>query len=116
MITSTFDVSFFGYKDLPSSLQFDDQQNLIPVKYLKLKYEKNSMNSSCDLFSVSNIRHICTFLGIELHRPVKGLYCIEESYVRFFDHLNYLRTNGFISNLYECGEDIIINLFRSFYA
>ena len=114
MTTAPFDVSFFGYTDLPSSLQFDDQQKLIPVKSLKLKYEKNSMNSSCDLFSVPNIRWICTFLGIQLHRPVKGLYCIEESYVRFFDHLHYLLTNGFISDGYK-DRDLISNLFESFY-
>jgi hypothetical protein len=111
MTASLFDTSFFGYTDLPGSLELNDRK-LVPVKFLKLKYEDNSMTGG--FFSVWGIKSICNSLKIELHRPVKGLYCIEESYVRFFDHLHYLLTNGFISDGYK-DRDLISNLFESFY-
>ncbi len=111
MNTSIIDSAFFGYNNLPDSIEIDDQK-LIPIKALKLRYEENSMVSSCNLFSVSTIKSICTFLGIKLHRPVKGLYCVEDSYVRFFDYLYQLRIDKIISD-YIC-RDEINNLFESF--
>ena len=111
MNTSIFDSSFFGYNNLPDSIEIDDQK-LIPIKGLKLRYEDHSMVSSCNLFSVSSIKSICSFLDIQLHRPVKGLYCVEESYVRFFDYLNQLRIDKIIGD-YIC-RDEISNLFRSY--
>jgi hypothetical protein len=111
MNTSIFDSSFFGYNNLPDSIEIDEHK-LIPIKALKLRYEDHSMVSSCNLFSVSTIRSICSFLGIQLHRPVKGLYCVEETYVRFFDYLNQLRIDKVISD-YICRDEISI-LFESY--
>lgn len=86
MNSNLFDASFFGYSNLPESIEVENLK-LIPIKALKLKYEAHSMVSSCNSFSVSSIKTICNLLNIQLHRPVKGLYCIEESYSRFFDYL-----------------------------
>ena len=111
MNTEIFDSSFFGYQNLPDSIELNDSK-LIPIKVLKLRYEDHSMVSSCNLFSVSTIKSICTILGIELHRPVKGLYCIEENYVRFFDYLYQLRIDKMLSNYLR--KDDLFNLFESF--
>jgi hypothetical protein len=87
---------------------------LIPVKALKLKYEDHSMVSSCNLFSVSSIKSICSFVGIELYRPVKGLYCVEESYVRFFDYLYQLICNQLV-NKNDCfNRNTIQSIFQAF--
>ena len=86
MTTSTFDCAFFGYKDLPELIELNEYK-LVPIKSLKVRYTGNSMYSSTDLFSVSTIKDICEALGIKLHRPVKGLYCIEEKFCKFFDYL-----------------------------
>jgi hypothetical protein len=99
MNTPIFDSAFFGYSNLPDSLEIDDRK-LIPIKTLKLKYEDHSMVSSCNLFSVSTIRTICQVLNIQLHRPVKGLYCLEEKYCKFFDYLYHLYVDGLIRDLY----------------
>ena len=111
MNTEIFDSCFFGYQNLPDSIELNDSK-LIPIKVLKLRYEDHSMVSSCNLFSVSTIKSICTILGIELHRPVKGLYCIEENYVRFFDYLYQLRIDKMLSNYLR--KDDLFNLFESF--
>lgn len=100
-----FDSSFFGYENLPDCIELESRK-LIPIKALKLKYEDHSMVSSCNLFSVSTIKCICSFIGIQLYRPVKGLYCIEESYVPFFDFLydlkiDYQSWRNEIKGLYE---------------
>ena len=58
---------------------------MIPIKALRLKYQGTS--SSDGTFCVQNIRSLCKFLEISLHRPVRGLYCIEESYLKFFNTL-----------------------------
>jgi len=111
MNTAIFDSSFFGYQNLPDSIELNDNK-LIPIKVLKLRYEDHSMVSSCNLFSVSNIRSICAFLGIELHRPVKGLYCVEENYVRFFDYLYQLQIDKIIDRYLL--KDDLFNLFQNF--
>ena len=111
MNTSIFDSSFFGYTNLPDSIELDDKK-LVPIKALKLKYEDHSMISSCNLFSVSTIRSICQRIGIELHRPVKGLYCVEDSYCRFFDYLYQLRFDRIIDDYIHY--DDITHLFSNF--
>jgi len=84
MNSSIFHPAFFGYKNLPDSIEID-QQKLIPIKALRLKYHGNSTSDGA--FCVGNIRSLCNILSIELHRPVRGLYCIEECYSRFFEKL-----------------------------
>lgn len=111
MNTNVFDSSFFGYTNLPDSIELENRK-LIPVKALKLKYEDHSMVSSCNFFSVSSIRSICSFVGIELYRPVKGLYCVEESYVQFFDYLHQLLCDGLISQYFY--RDDIKNIYHRF--
>jgi len=44
MNTNVFDSSFFGYTNLPDSIELENRK-LIPVKALKLKYEDHSMVS-----------------------------------------------------------------------
>jgi hypothetical protein len=79
-----FHPAFFGYKNLPDSIEIENCK-LIPVKTLRLKYQGTS--SSDGVFCVKNIRSLCKFLEIQLHRPVRGLYCIEERYLKFFNTL-----------------------------
>jgi hypothetical protein len=79
-----FHLAFFGYKNLPNSIEIENRK-LIPVKALRLKYQGAS--NSDGAFCVKNIRALCKFLEIQLHRPVRGLYCIEEHYLKFFDAL-----------------------------
>ena len=84
MNSEIFHPAFFGYQNLPDSIEFNDRK-LIPIKALRLKYHGKSQSSG--VFSVENIRSLCNLLGIELHRPVRGLYCIEDCYSNFFDRL-----------------------------
>jgi len=111
MNSNIFDSSFFGYSNLPDSIELDDRK-LIPVKSLKLRYEDHSMVFSGNLFSVSTIKSICSMIGIELHRPVKGLYCIEEQDCKFFDYLYELRRDHVINNYVFQNE--IVNLFNKY--
>jgi hypothetical protein len=111
MNSNIFDSSFFGYSNLPDSIELDDRK-LIPIKCLKLNYEANSMSTSCGLFSVSKIKTICSFVGIELHRPVKGLYCIEESHTKFFDYLYQLRENNQLANFIRMRD--IVELYHNY--
>ncbi len=80
--------AFFGYENLPNSIEVKGCK-LIPVKSLCLKYHGTITNSSQSngQFCVGNIRSLCNSLEIHLHRPVRGLYCIEERYLKFFDAL-----------------------------
>ena len=66
---------------------------------------------SGNLFSVSTIKSICSNIGIELYRPVKGLYCIEECYCKFFDYLYQLRRDHVINDYTHYGE--LVNLFNN---
>lgn len=75
MNTEIFDTAFFGYSNLPDSIELEDRK-LIPIKTLK--------------GSAMFIRQICKFVGIQVYRPVKGLYCIEEQDCKFFDYLREL--------------------------
>jgi hypothetical protein len=93
-----FDSAFFGWSNLPESIVIEGE-NLIPVKVLKLK---------CKSLDVNLIRNVCKFVGIQLHRPVKGLYCIKEEDSKFFSfldrainlNLNYLYSKDYVS-LYQ---------------
>jgi hypothetical protein len=90
METSIFQTAFFGYKNL---LEYEKtvigfslkDKRLIPIK--KLKLEKG--------YSVNEIRTICRVLDIPVHRPVPGLYCLEEKYCKFIDHAYHLFREGF---------------------
>ena len=113
MNSNIFDSSFFGYSNLPDSIELNDRK-LVPIKSLKLKYEDHSMVFSGNLFSVSTIKSICSIIGIELHRPVKGLYCIEECYCKFFDYLYQLRRDHVINDYTHHGE--LVNLFNGYSA
>jgi hypothetical protein len=83
MTESTFDCAFFGYQDLPESIELNDLK-LIPIKTLKLKKG----------YLVNNIRMMCKVLGIPVQRPVKGLYCLEEKYCKFIEHAYRLLREG----------------------
>ena len=109
-----FDTAFFGYSELPDSIELDDRK-LIPVKALRLKYHGTSQSNGA--FSVENIRTLCKILGIELHRPVRGLYCIEEHYLKFFERLyQFLSKNVSCYLNYNCFHyDSKGNLIRSIY-
>lgn len=72
MNNEVFDTAFFGYKNLPDSIELENRK-LIPIKTLK--------------GSAMFIRQICKIVGIQVYRPVKGLYCIEESDCKFFNYL-----------------------------
>ena len=61
MNTEIFDTAFFGYQNLPDLIELNDRK-LIPIKTLK--------------GSAMFIRQISKFVGIQVYRPVKGLYCI----------------------------------------
>jgi hypothetical protein len=84
MNSSIFHPAFFGYENLPDSIELDNHK-LIPIKALRLKYQGKSQSKGA--FCAENIRSLCNILSIELHRPVRGLYCIEEHYSKFFDYL-----------------------------
>jgi hypothetical protein len=66
-------------------------------------------------FSVSTIKDICEALGIKLHRPVKGLYCIEEKFCKFFDYL-YRNPNVFPDSLkpYSSHYSDLISIYHKF--
>jgi hypothetical protein len=104
MNSNIFDSSFFGYSNVPDSIELDDRK-LIPIKSLKLKYEDHSMAYSGKLFSVSTIKTICWLTAIEVHRPIKGLYCVEEEDAKFFDYLYELRRTNVIHD-YIDSDDI----------
>ena len=78
-----FHPAFFGYNNLPDSIEIENCK-LIPIKTLRLKYHGTDKSG---VFCVENIRSLCKFLEIQLHRPVRGLYCIEERYLKFFNTL-----------------------------
>ena len=89
-ITSFSDSAFFGYDNLPNSIEFNGCK-LIPFKSLKIKYEKNKM--SCDILGGAwTMRLYCKMLGIQTYRPMKGLWCVEEKDSKFFDFLYQFMT------------------------
>ena len=124
-----FDTAFFGYTDLPDQIDLDGKE-LVPLKSIRTKYHGTSQQTP---FDVSNLRHLCKVLEIELHRPVKGLYCVEKIYANFFDFLYSFYVKevtkiGFVGSTYYynykgdlmflskkiCDSKIIHNVFRYF--
>ena len=75
-----FDSAFFGYSNLPTSIEVDNRK-LVPIKTL-------------NLFSKGThfVQYACKLLKIKIYRPVKGLLCVEEQYVQVLDYLyeNYV--------------------------
>lgn len=124
-----FDTAFFGYSDLPDLIDLNGKE-LVPLKSIRQKYHGTSQSTP---FNVSNLRDLCNFLNIKLHRPVKGLYCVEKCYSQFFDYLHsfYLKEVtkiGFYGSAYyynrhgdlmflnsqKCNGQTIQHLFHSF--
>ena len=94
--------AFFGYTNLPDSIEIGNRK-LIPVKSLCLKYHGTITNGlRNDNFSCGNIRTLCRELEIQLHRPIRGLYCVEERYLKFFDALYQLHIKKVESIKYFC--------------
>jgi hypothetical protein len=92
MNTEIFHPAFFGYENLPDLIELDNRK-LIPIKAIRLKYQGKSQSKGA--FCAENIRSLCNILGIELYRPVRGLYCIEEHYSKFFDYLHQFYSQHF---------------------
>jgi hypothetical protein len=141
MNTEIFHPAFFGYSNLPDSIEFNGQK-LVPIKAIRVKYQGKSQSSGA--FNIENIRCLCDFLEIELHRPVRGLYCIEECYANFFEQLynfyvkhvsSYIHFPGYfynsngdlmwgITNWHtgeasyqkKCDGNVIKNLFNSYFS
>ena len=124
-----FDTAFFGYSDLPDLIDVNGKE-LVPLKSIRLKYHGTSQKTP---FDVSNLRYLCSLLGIKLHRPVRGLYCIEKCYSYFFDilysfYVKEVIKGGFYGSVYyynrygdlmflnrkECDGQTIKQLFQSF--
>lgn len=109
--TSFVDCAFFGYQDLPDSIELNDRK-LIPIKSLKLKYERNSMSGG--VFAVQNIRIMCRILNIPLQRPVKGLYCLEEKYSKFFDCAHRFYLDGIWKDIFYYRD--LIDVYDQFFS
>ena len=94
--------AFFGYQNLPNSIEVGNRK-LIPVKSLCLKYNGTITNGPRNNnFSTGDIRMLCMKLEIQLHRPIRGLYCVEERYLKFFDALYQLHIKKVESIKYFC--------------
>ena len=86
MDTNIFESAFFGWKNLPTMIEYQGRK-LIPLKTLKLKNGGKPTHHN-GLFSVSEMRRICERVGITLYRPTLGLYCISEDECSFFSYLH----------------------------
>jgi len=84
MTTAIFDSAFFGYSNLPDLIEVNDQK-LIPIKTLKV-FQKGT----------HFVQYACKVLKIQIHRPVKGLLCVEDQYAQVLEylHLNYSNPSG----------------------
>ena len=80
-----FDTAFFGYSDLPDCIEIEGK-SYVPLKAIRLKY--HGTRSKETPFDVVNLRTICKVLGIGIYRPIKGLYCVDKLYSKFFDTLH----------------------------
>jgi hypothetical protein len=79
-----FDTAFFGYSDLPDCIEIEGK-SYVPLKAIRVKYHGTYTKKTP--FDVENLKMICKVLGINIYRPVKGLYCVEKLYAEFFDAL-----------------------------
>ncbi len=84
MTTAIFDSAFFGYSNLPDSIELNDRK-LIPIKTLKV-FQKGT----------HFVQYVCKVLKIDIHRPVKGLLCVEDQYAQVLEYLyqNYHNPSG----------------------
>ena len=80
-----FDTAFFGYSDLPDCIELEGK-SYVPLKAIRVKY--HGTRSKETPFDIENLKALCKVLGIHIYRPVKGLYCIEQFYAKFFDVLH----------------------------
>ena len=80
-----FDTAFFGYSDLPDYIELEGK-SYVPLKAIRVKY--HGTRSKVTPFDVENLKALCKFLRIDIYRPVKGLYCIEQLHAKFFDVLH----------------------------
>ena len=76
MNTAIFDSAFFGYQNLPNSIEVNDRK-LIPIKTLNVFKRGTHF-----------VQYACKFLKIEIHRPVKGLLCVEDQYAQVLEYLH----------------------------
>ncbi len=84
MNTAIFDSAFFGYQNLPNSIELNDRK-LIPIKTLNVFKRGTHF-----------VQYACKLLKIQIHRPVKGLLCVEDHYARVLEylHLTYRNPSG----------------------
>jgi len=95
MNTAIFDSAFFGYSNLPDSIELNDRK-LIPIKTLNIfKYGTHF------------VQYACKVLKIDIHRPVKGLLCVEDQYAQVLDYLYLNYCNPFGRNTSQA----ILNVF-----
>ena len=85
-----FDTAFFGYSDLPDCIEIEGK-SYVPLKAIRVKYHGTHPKETP--FDVENLKMICKVLGINIYRPVKGLYCVEKLYAKFFDVLHQFYYN-----------------------
>ena len=84
MNTAIFDSAFFGYQNLPDSIELDGSK-LIPIKTLNI-FKKGT----------HFVQYACKVLKIQIHRPIKGLLCVEDQYAQVLEYLymNYSNPSG----------------------
>jgi hypothetical protein len=75
-----FKTCFFGYSNLPSIINYNDQV-LIPLKKIRTILQGTEQSGP---YAMKQLRQLCNFLNIPLYCPVAGLYCIKESDEFFF--------------------------------
>lgn len=80
MNAAIFESAFFGYQNLPDSIELNDRK-LIPIKTLNVFQRGTHF-----------VQYACKLLKIEIHRPVKGLLCVEDQYAQVLEYLyqNYV--------------------------
>jgi len=110
-----FTTAFFGYSELPSIVNYDNQV-LIPLKQIRINHQGTEQKSPFDLY---NLRKLCKVIGIPVYLPTPGLYCVRECDEFFFYKLSSLfneKRISFYGNHYEydnCGnlyEEYLLNL------
>jgi len=76
MNTAIFESAFFGYSNLPDSIELNDRK-LIPIKTLNVFQRGTHF-----------VQYACKLLKIEIHRPVKGLLCVEDQCAQVLEYLH----------------------------
>lgn len=96
MTTAIFDSAFFGYSNLPDLIEVNDQK-LIPIKTLNVFQRGTHF-----------VQYACKVLKIDIHRPVKGLLCVEDQYAQVLEYLHLNYSNPFGRNHAQA----ILNVFN----